>query len=108
MFLVNKMKATLRQYNRKNNDEFFDDTNYREINIWCCPYDKDDKINFSEYTTNEATGYYQVSKDTDIRVGDQIKFEGTYNSTPDDFHTVLEVKDEWIFNHIENKIAAVK
>lgn len=108
MFLINGMKATLKQYNRTDSDEIFDDTNYRVTSIRCCPYDKDDKIVFSEYTVNEATGYYQVSKDVDVRVGDQIKFDGAYNSVPDEFHTVLEVRDEWIFNHIENKVVAVK
>lgn len=106
MFLVNSFKATLRQYNREENNKVFDDTNYKEVTIKCCPYNADAKINFDIYTTREATGFYQVPRWVDVRVGDQIKLLGKYSDN--EFHTILDVKDEWIFNRVENKVLAVK
>lgn len=109
MFIVNGMRAKLRQYNRQSDDDVFDDTNYKEVYIQCCPYNADTRIVFSEYTTREATGYYQVPRNVDVRVGDQIKFLGDKNlSKYTEFHTILDVKEEWYFNHIENYIIAVK
>lgn len=106
MFLVNGFKATLRQYNREEDNSIFDDTNYKEVTIKCCPYDTDTKINFDIYTTREATGFYQVPRWVDVRVGDQIKLLGKYSDN--EFHTILDVKDEWIFNRVENKVIVVK
>lgn len=105
MFVINGIKATLRQFNRKPNTNSYDDQNYQEIQIKCCPYDVDQAIRFGIYTHDEATGYYQIPRTVDIREGDQIVFN-TKNGEV--VHTVLKVQDEWIFNRIENYIAAVK
>lgn len=106
MFLVNGIKATLRQFNRTNNDSVYDDQNYKETQIKCCPYDVDQAIRFGIYTVPEATGYYQVPRWVDIREGDQIILQGRYSNGI--VHTVLKVQDEWIFNRVENYIIAVK
>ena len=78
MFLVNGMKATLRQFNRDENNEIFDDTNYKEITIKCCPFYCESAIRFGIYTVPEATGYYQVGRLVDVKVGDQIIYLGKY------------------------------
>lgn len=106
MFLVNGIKATLRQFNRSNNDSVYDDQNYKEITIKCCPYDVDQAVRFGIYTVPEATGYYQVPRWVDVREGDQIILQGKYSNGI--VHTVLKVQDEWIFNRVENYIIAVK
>lgn len=101
MFLVNGMKATLRQFNREENDNVFDDTNYKEVPIKLCPYDVEGAIRFGIYTVPEATGYYQVHRWVDVRAGDQIIFNNQV-------HTILKVQEGWIYNRIENKVLAVK
>ena len=106
MFLVNGIKATLRQFNRSNNDSVYDDQNYKEITIKCCPYDVDQAVRFGIYTVPEATGYYQVPRWVDVREGDQIILQGKYSNGI--VHTVLKVQDEWLFNRVENYIIAVK
>lgn len=108
MFLANGLKATLRQYNRNENDEVFDDQNSSDITIKCCPYNLDGRIAFDEYTTREATGYYQLPRWVNVKVGDQILFNGKWNNDNNQFQTVLEVKEKWLFNHIENIVVAVK
>ena len=105
MFLVNGMKCTLRQFNRTNDNNPYDDRNYRDITIKCCPYDVDQAVKFGIYTIPEATGYYQVPRTVDIREGDQIIFKGRDREF---IHTVIKIQDEWIFNRVENYIAAVK
>lgn len=104
MYLINGMKATLRQFNRTQSNNPYDDTNYKEITIKCCPYDVDQAIKFGIYTIPEATGFYQIPRTVDIREGDQIIFHNDRNIV----HTVLKVQDEWIFNRIENYSVAVK
>lgn len=106
MFLVNGMKATLRQFNREENDNVFDDTNYKETTIKVCPYDCESSINFGIYTHPEATGYYQVHRWADVKPGDQIIYLGKYADNK--VHTVLKVQDNWIYNRVENKIIVVK
>ena len=106
MFLVNGMKAKLRQFNRDEDDNIYDDQNYKEIFIKCCPYNSDESINFGIYTHPEATGYYQVGRLVDVKVGDQIIYLGKYADNK--VHTVLKVQDSWIFNRVENKIIVVK
>jgi len=105
MFLVNGMKCTLRQFNRTDNTSAYDDQNYKDVTIKCCPYDIDQGISFGIYSIPEATGYYQIPRWVDIREGDQIIFK---TKTRNIVHTVLKVQDEWLFNRIENYIAAVK
>lgn len=106
MFLVSGIKATLRQFNRTDNDSVYDDQNYKETTIKCCPYNVDQAIRFGIYTVPEATGYYQVPRWVDVREGDQIILQGKYSNGI--VHTVLKVQDEWIFNRVENYIIAVK
>lgn len=109
MFLVNGMKAKLRQFNRDEDNNVFDDQNYKEVFIKCCPYNVDESINFGIYTVPEATGYYQVHRWVDVREGDQIMFLGPDGEIINDrVHTILKVQDEWLFNRVENKILAVK
>ena len=105
MFLVNGMKCILRQFNRTDSNNPYDDMNYKDINIKCCPYDVDQAVKFGIYTIPEATGYYQVPRTVDIREGDQIIFKGKDRTF---IHTVIKIQDEWIFNRVENYIAAVK
>lgn len=107
MFLVNGIKATLRQFNRTENSSAYDDQNYKEIAIKCCPYDADQAIKFGIYTHDEGTGYYQIPRYVDIKVGDQIVFKNKFGKELG-VHTVLKLQDEWIFNRIENYIAVVK
>lgn len=106
MFLVNGMKAKLRQFNRKPNNELYDDQQYKEVTIKCCPYDIDQGIQFGVYSVPEATGYYQVPRWVDVREGDQITFLGKYSD--EIVHTILKVQDEWLFNRVENYVLAVK
>lgn len=108
MFLVNGMKAKLRQFNRDEDNNVFDDQNYKEIVIKCCPYNADESINFGIYTHPEATGYYQVPRWVDVKEGDQIIFLGHRGVIEERVHTILQVKDEWLFNRVENKILAIK
>ena len=106
MFLMNGMKAKLRQFNRKPNNELYDDQQYEEITIKCCPYDIDQGIQFGVYSVPEAIGYHQVPRWVDVREGDQIIFLGKYSNGI--VHTILKVQDEWLFNRVENYVLAVK
>lgn len=108
MFLVNGMKAKLRQFNREENNNVFDDQNYKDVIIKCCPYDADQGINFGIYTVPEATGYYQVHRWVDVREGDQITFIDRKAQGNEQTHTILKVYGEWYFNRVENKILVVK
>lgn len=100
MFLTNGMKATLIQYNR-NSSQYYDDEDKQSQNIKVIPYNVDDAIRFGIYTVPEATGYFIVRRNTDIKEGDQIVWR---NKT----YTVLRVADSWIYNRIENLEVAVK
>lgn len=101
MVLTNLMKAKLYQYNRTDDDNPYDDMNIRIKNVRVCPYNVDTRINFGIYTHPEATGYYIVKDCVDVRIGDQIEFQGNK-------YTILEVKDNWIWNKIANITIAVK
>ena len=50
---------------------------------------------------SDAEGYYIVKSNVDVKEGDQITF---MNKT----YTVIKVKDNWIWNRIENYTVAVK
>lgn len=102
MFNVNGFKATLIQNNRTTTeDDYYDDQNKQEVEIKVCPYNVDQTVRFGEYTTPEATGYFIVKGNVDIQTGDQIEFRG-------EKHTILEVKDNWIWNKVENITIIVK
>lgn len=100
MFNVNGMWATLVQNNR-NTSAIYDDQDKSTINIKVCPYNVDQAIRFGIYTIPEATGYFIVKKDVDIKEGDQIEIQGRY-------YSVLQVNDNWEWNKIANKSVAVK
>jgi hypothetical protein len=109
MFLVNAMKGTLIKRNRPVYDEnnnlveqpVYDDEVIKEVPVKLCPYNQDIRVAFGVYTIPEAEGYYIVKSNVDIKEGDQISFMGkTYS--------VLKVKDNWIWNRIENFTVAVK
>lgn len=109
MFLINGMKAKLRLFNRTDNEEVFDDQNFQDVFIKCCPYNADQGINFGIYTIPEATGYYQVPRWVNVKPGDQITFLGKPGDVIDEqVHTILKVYDEWYFNRVENKILVIK
>lgn len=106
MFLINGIKCILRQFNRTTDDNVYDDQNYKDVPIKCCPYDVDQAVKFGIYTIPEATGYYQVPRWVDVREGDQIIFN--VKNRPPVIHTIIKVEDEWIFNRGENYILVVK
>lgn len=112
MILVNSQLATLRQFNRTDDNQYFDDQNYKDISIKVVPYDVDDLIRFGIYTIPEAKGFFMVNRNVDVRKGDQIIFKGKFLNKNielvDKKLTVIEVKDSWIFNRLENQIAIVK
>lgn len=100
MFLTNAMKGTLKKYNR-NGTGVYDDEYTKEVPIKICPYNQDIRVAFGVYTIPEAEGYYIVKSKTDVQEGDQITF---MNKT----YTVIKVKDNWIWNKVENYTVAVR
>lgn len=100
MFNVNGFKAILIQNNRGESD-YYDDQDKREVKIKLCPYNADISVKFGINTIPEAKGYFIVKSKTPIKEGDQIIFEGRTLS-------VIEVRDEWIWNKLANIIIAVK
>lgn len=100
MYNVNGMPAVLIQNNR-NTSSYYDDQDKQELKIKVCPYNSDMRVKFSEYTVQEAKGYFIVKSKTPVREGDQLIFAGQTFS-------ILEVKDSWIWNKIANIIVAVK
>ena len=102
MFNVNGFKATLIQNNRTTtSDDYYDDQNKKEVEIKVCPYNVDAKIRFGEYTTAEATGYFITKAGTDVEIGDELVIKGHK-------YSLLDVKDDWIWNKVANIILAVK
>lgn len=100
MFLTNGMKAQLIKYNRGSTGVYDDEYTSTE-NIVICPYNQDTTIAFGTYSVPEAEGYYIVKRATDVKEGDQIVFN-------DKTYTILKVKDNWIWNRIENYTVAVR
>ena len=100
MFNVNGFKAILIQNNRGESD-YYDDQDKREVKIKLCPYNADMSVKFGINTIPEAKGYFIVKSKTPIKEGDQIIFEGRTL-------TIIEVRDEWIWNKLANIIIAVK
>jgi hypothetical protein len=100
MFLTNGMKAELIQFNR-NTSSYYDDQDKQSIEIKVIPYNADQTISFGNYSVPEATGYFILRRDVDVKEGDQLIFKGrTY--------TILKVMDNWLYNRIENIGVAVK
>lgn len=100
MFNTNGLNATLIQNNRGVSG-IYDDQDKTEVEIKVCPYNVDQAIRFGIYTIPEATGYFIVKADTDVKEGDQIVFN---NHT----YSVLKVQDNWLWNKIANIGLAVK
>lgn len=102
MYLFNPMKAQLIQKNRSTEDFVYDDEDVKEaIEIDVIPYNIDQAIQYGIYTVPEATGYFIVRSKVDIAEGDMILFH-------DKQYSVLHIKDNWVFNKIENIEVAVK
>lgn len=111
MILVNSQKATLTKFNRTDVDDYFDDQNFTTETIQVVPYGVDQAIKFGVYTIPEATGYYLVKGDVDVREGDQITFIGKFKNANNPFNkvaTVLKIQDGWLFNRVESKVVIVK
>lgn len=100
MFNVNGMKAVLIQNNR-NESEYYDDQDKQKKNIKVCPYNVDQAIKFGIDTIPEATGYFIVKRNVDVKEGDQLSFYGkTYS--------VIKVADDFLWNKLANIVIAVK
>lgn len=101
MYLFNPKKAQLIRKNR-NTDYVYDDEDYEEtISLDVIPYNVDQAIRYGIYTVPEATGYFIIRHNADIREGDLITFNNRQ-------YSVLKVQDNWIFNKIESIEVAVK
>lgn len=101
MYLFNPKKAQLIRKNR-NTDYVYDDEDYEEtISLDVIPYNVDQAIRYGIYTVPEATGYFIIRHNADIREGDMITFNNRQ-------YSVLKVIDNWIFNKIESIEVAVK
>lgn len=101
MFLFNGFNATLIQNNRNEDSSFYDDEDKQEVNVKVIPYDQDQSIKFDTYSVPEATGYFVLPRNTDVKEGDQIIYNGRK-------YSILKVQDNWLFNRIENIIVVVK
>ena len=103
MYITNGLNATLIKYNRglEENTGVWDDEYTKEESIVLCPYNQDVSIGFGTYTVPEAKGYFIVKNDVDVKEGDQVIFN---NET----YTIIDVKDNWIWNKIVNYTIAVK
>lgn len=100
MYNVNGMKAILVQNNRGTSD-YYDDQDKRQVKIKVCPYNADMSVKFGTYTVAEAKGYFIVKSKTPVKEGDQLIFGNTTFS-------IIDVKDNWIWNKLANIIIAVK
>ena len=101
MYLFNPKKAQLIRKNR-NTDYVYDDEDVKEsISLDVIPYNVDQAIRYGIYTVPEATGYFIIRHNADIREGDMITFNNRQ-------YSVLKVQDNWVFNKIESIEVAVK
>ena len=103
MYITNGLDATLIKYNRglEENTGVWDDEYTLEEDIVLCPYNQDVSVGFGTYTVPEAKGYFIVKNNVDVKEGDQVIFNG-------DTYTIIDVKDNWIWNKIVNYTIAVK
>ena len=100
MYNVNGLPATLIKNNRGTSD-FYDDQDKTEEDIKVCPYTVDQAVRFGVYTVPEATGYFSVKNNVDVKEGDQIVFR-------EHVYSVLKVEDNWLWNKIANIGVVVK
>lgn len=101
MMLANGKKAILRQFNRDDDNEIYDDESYKDKPIKIIPYKMEDTIKFGISSYPEAKGFLQIDRRIDISEGDQVIFRNKK-------YTVLKLTDVWLFGRIESKIAYVK
>lgn len=102
MFNVNGMPAVLIQNNRTStSDDYYDDQNKQEVNIIVCPYNADVSVKFGTDTIAQAKGYFIVKADTPVKEGDQIRIG-------DKTFSIIDLKDNWIWNKVANITLAVK
>ncbi len=102
MFNVNGIPAILVKNNRNTSvNAYYDDQDKQEENIVVCPYNADVSVVFGTDTVAKAKGYFIVKADTPVKEGDQIIIGG-------ETFSVIELKDNWIFNKIVNKTLAIK
>lgn len=102
MYLFNPKKAQLIKKNRSTEEFVYDDEDVLEpITIDVIPYNVDQAIQYGIYTVPEATGYFIVRSKLDIREGDMIIFQ-------DRQYSVLHIRDNWVFNKVENIEVAIK
>lgn len=102
MFNVNGIPAVLIQNNRDTSiNAYYDDQDKQEVDIVVCPYNADMSVRFGENTVAEAKGYFIVKADTPVKVGDELIIgEETFS--------IIDVKDDWIWNKVANITLAVK
>lgn len=101
MMLANGKRAILRQFNRDDDNEMYDDESYKDKVIKIVPYKMDDTIKFGISSYPEATGFFQIDRRIDVLEGDQVIFQNKK-------YTILKLADSWLFGRIENKIVYVK
>lgn len=107
MFLTNAMRGTLIKRNRgvyQDGEEVnlvYDDEDMQQVPCKVCPYNQDIRVAFGVYTIPEAKGYFIIKCPTDIKEGDQLIFG-------DRTYSIIEVRDNWIWNKVENYTVAVK
>lgn len=102
MFNVNGTPAVLIQNNRTSTiDDYYDDQNKQEVNIIVCPYNADVSVKFGTDTIAQAKGYFIVKGDTPVKEGDQIRIG-------DKTFSIIDLKDNWIWNKVANITLAVK
>jgi hypothetical protein len=56
---------------------------------------------FGTSTVQQAEGYFIVKSKTPVRTGDQVQIDGKKFS-------VIDVKDNWIWNKLANIIIAIR
>ena len=100
MFNVNGLPAVLVKNNR-NTSSVYDDQDKQQEDIVCCPYNVDQAVKFGIYTIPEATGYFIIKGNVDVREGDQLIFNNRE-------YSILKVQDNWIWNKVANISIAVK
>lgn len=100
MYITNGLNATLIKYNREGTG-VWDDEYTSTQDIVLCPYNQDVSVGFGVYTVPEAKGYFIVKNDVDVKEGDQVIFNK-------ETYTIIDVKDNWIWNKIVNYTIAVK
>lgn len=102
MYLFNPKKAQLIKKNRSTEEFVYDDEDVLEpITIDVIPYNVDQALQYGIYTVPEATGYFIARSKLDIREGDMIIFQ-------DRQYSVLHIRDNWVFNKVENIEVAIK